>query len=160
MEDKKKLSVLQASNKRRTESKVIVLNRSLLNSTSYADLSGNDAKVLIQFMCKRQVQISPAAGKRLKRIVIVNNGQITYSYDEAESQGYSRGTFAKIIDSLVDHGFIDIAESGAGLFRSSTLYALSDRWQLWGTPVFVKSPRKKRIGQIGFKRGHPSYKKK
>lgn len=159
MEDKKKPSVRQASNKRRTESKVVVLDRLLIDSWAYADLSGNAAKVLLRFMCKRQVQVSPAAGKRPKRTVILNNGKITYSYDEAEKHGYSRGTFARIIDSLVDHGFIDIAESGAGLFRSATYYALSERWQKWNTPDFVESPRKKRTGQIGFKLGHPSYKK-
>lgn len=159
MKDKRKPSIRQAFKKRRTESRVVVLDRQLLDSRAYADLDGNSSKALIRFMCKRQVQISPAAGKRPKTVVILNNGQITYSYDEAEKHGYSRGTFVKVIDALIDHGFIDIAESGAGLFRSATFYALSDRWQKWGTPDFVALPRKKRTGQIGFKPGHLPFKK-
>jgi hypothetical protein len=87
---------------------------------------------------------------------IANNGEIVFTYKEAkEKYGISYGAFRDAIDELRDKGFVDIAESGAGLYKSANLYAISDRWRLYGTPEYEKpKPRPKGPMNRGFQKGN------
>jgi hypothetical protein len=79
---------------------------------------------------------------------------------EAERYGISCATFRDAIDLLIKVGLIDVAESGAGLRREVTRYAISERWRVHGTPEFVEKKREKRRLHYGFTKGNRSWEKK
>lgn len=139
---------------RERTSRVVVIEKRLIESQAYRELSGKAPQVLMDFMAKRQLEKKPGRDSRREEWRIINNGKITYTYEEAETWGMSRPTFVRALDNLIDHGFIDIAQTGAGLYKLCTLYALSERWKNWGTSAFVAKPRPKRKGQMGFRKGH------
>jgi len=135
--------------------KVCVIEQALLKSTAYRTLSSPTAYfVLGIFWTKRQIGKVGRSGK--KQIVILNNGEIIFAYVEAKKKySISYSTFKAAIDELREKGFIDIAESGAGLYKSANLYALSDRWRLYGTPEYVPpKPRPQKPINRGFQKGN------
>ena len=81
----------------------------------------------------------------------MNNGQITFTYAEAVKYGFPRPTFRRAIDKLVNVGLIDITYQGQGglvsdngeILGESSLYAISERWEDYGTKDFIEKPRKK-----------------
>jgi hypothetical protein len=125
----------------------------LPSSPAWRSLSKKSAEILLLFYTKRQMaQIS-----KRSPWTITNNGQITFSYKEAEDKGYRSATFRRCIDQLVEVGFIDIAGSGSGLFQVATKYAMSERWMKFGTANFIhkkRPPRPKHGQHIGFQKGH------
>jgi len=133
------------------------VSRAIITSKAYLSLKTAAAcKVLMGFLSKCQwerVQARP--GSRDKEWHIVNNGEIQFTYVEAEEKyGLSSGKFTRAIDQLVAVGFIDITKSGFGLQRDATLYAISDRWEKYGTNDFVPRERPKRIEKLGFRKGN------
>jgi len=61
----------------------------------------------------------------------------------------------RAIDTLIEHGFLDISHSGSGGKKGDkSLYAISERWKVWGTDAFtpVSRPKDTRAGR-GFKKG-------
>jgi len=68
-----------------------------------------------------------------------NNGDLSYTYKEA-SKIMHRNTYAKALNELVSHGFIDIVRSG-GLNKECNIFALSHRWKKFGTPHFEEGKR-------------------
>ena len=140
--------------------KVIVLEQSLVQSQAWFSLSGTAMIVFLIFRTKCRIdkrQSKP--GKRGP--VIINNGEIEFTYDEAETKfGIKRSRFKRAIDKLVARGFIDIAATGMGVHKVKTWYAISERWRDYGTPEFkeVKWPKPK-IANPGFKRGNTLWRK-
>jgi len=131
----------------------------MLDSPAFWDLSATAIKVLMKFMGKRQLARS-RKGSKSERWIVTNNGEIQFTYNEAVGLGISRSAFARALDELISHGFIDVAQSGVGQFKATTLYAISERWRAWGTDDFVEKsrPQKPRWkGHIGFQPGHPYY---
>lgn len=147
------------SKSKRKTSSVIVLPRELIQSPAFRDMSGTAITVYLDFRCK--LKVAPI-GNRSRRNGwnILNNGELVYTYEEAASRGISRPAFTRALDSLIDHGFLDITATGAGQYRVTTLYAMSDRWKKWGTDEFVEKPRRKKKPwnrQTGFQKGHEYY---
>ena len=68
-----------------------------------------------------------------------NNGDLSYTFQEA-SKIMHRTTYAKALNELVSHGFIDIVRSG-GLNKQCNIFALSFRWKRYGTPDFEAGKR-------------------
>ena len=132
----------------------VALERKLLKSPAYRNLSATAKTVLTDFMMKRRM-------KRLNgKWEITNNGDLQYTYGEAEKNGISRRAFSRAIDALIESGFPDIAETGAGVCRLPTKYAISKRWEKWGSDDFVTRSRSKRRrwkATHGFQKGHPYY---
>lgn len=127
-----------------TKSNNIYIERNLIKSQAFLQLTGISAKVLLFFIEKKQV--SPIGRGKKKSWVIVNNGKIVFTYDQAEKKyNISRKTFSRVISELVEYGFIDIARPGIGYARIETLYAMSDRWRKFGTNEFVAVERHTRI---------------
>jgi len=65
------------------------------------------------------------------------------------------------LDALVEGGLIDIAHSGnSGRKGDKTLYAISDRWLLFGAEDFIPAKRSKdkRQGR-GFQKGNDYWRK-
>lgn len=133
------------------------ISRAVIKSPSFLSLRIAAAcQVYLIFLTKCQwekAQIKP--GSRDKAWLLVNNGQIQFSYKEArEHYGISATRFTRAIDELVRVGLIDIAHSGFGLHKDVTLYAISERWQKYGTDEFEHRERPKRSQKIGFKCGN------
>lgn len=121
------------------------LERAMAKSPALASLRTATAiRVLLVFLGKRQMA---KAGRRgHERWTCVNNGDITFSYDEAERKyGITDGQFSRAINALRAAGFIDIEQSGAGLFKSQNTYSISERWRDYGTPDF-KPPKERPRG--------------
>lgn len=139
------------------------VSRALITSKAFLSLKIAAAcKVLMIFLSKCQVEkLRTRPGSRDREWVIVNNGEIQFTYIEAkEKYGLSSGRFTRAIDRLVAVGFIDIVKSGFGLKRDVTLYAISDRWEKYGTDEFVPMERPKRIEKLGFRKGNRYGKRK
>ena len=106
--------------------------------------------VYCDFRMKCKVQQSQRKQGGKGSWVIINNGEIEYSYSEAEKRGISRASFMRSITELVEKGFINITHSGSGGIKGDkTKYAISERWRDWGTDNFVKKtrPRDTRSGR-------------
>jgi hypothetical protein len=86
---------------------------------------------------------------------IANNGEIQFTYKEAwEKWGISSNKFTRAIDELIRVGLIDITKSGFGLRKDESRYAISDRWENFGTNEFVVKKRQKRKQNLGFTKGN------
>jgi len=126
-------------------SNIIVFEKSLLESKAYYKLSGNQIRILNRFMMKRKLKKIKVKGRKAEWI-ITNNGEIVFTYSEAEKMGMSRSTFLRAIDRLVEVGLIDITHSGNGNFKGDcSKYFISDRWMEYGMKHFKKKTRLKDI---------------
>ena len=137
-------------------SDIIVVSRDLLKAEAFRKLNGTAKTVYFDFLMKCRVKSRTLKPGRKKERVILNNGEIEYCYSEAEKRGTPGASFMRAIDTLVKCGFIDIEHSGNGGKKGDkNLYAISDRWEKWGTDAFVPAVRPKdtRSGR-GFKRGN------
>jgi len=132
----------------------------VIESPAFRDLGATAIKVFLDLLLKRKMGERRVGPKRKPQWTVLNDGQIVYPYKEAQERGISPPAFTRAIDDLVDHGFIDIRKSGAGLLKTPTLYGFSERWRDWGTNRFTERPRRKqRLWKkgIGFEPGHPFY---
>ena len=158
MAKKDKIDSLKTKQQRFMEAKRdrMFVSKRMFTSKAYMALTTATAcHVFRIFLTKCQVeQIQIRPGGREKDWIIKNNGEIQFTYKEAwEKWGISNGRFTKAIDQLVKVGLIDIAHSGFGLHKDVTLYAISDRWEKYGTDEFVHMERQKRPG-LGFRKGN------
>jgi hypothetical protein len=136
------------------KSTVIVLERRLLMSQAFRQLRTAAAhQVLMIFMSKRRVEKEKLP--RRTGWVITNNGEITFTYREAEKKcGLSPARFRNAVDELIAKGFIDIAGPGMGVYKVTTFYSISDRWRNYGTDQFVKKDRRRGLINRGFQKGN------
>jgi len=134
----------------------IWFEKQLIYSKAFAELkTANAHKALAFFFTKRQC--APTGIGRWKKWEITNNGDIVFTYKEAKKKlGIkSDQTFTNTIDELRDKGFVDIASTGMGVYKVTTLYSISDRWRLYGTPEYKKpKPRPKGPINRGFQKGN------
>ena len=125
-------------------SDIIVVQRDLLKSKVFRQLNGTAKTVYFDFLMKCRVKgRTPKEGRKKVRDIL-NNGEIEYSYSEAEKREIHTTPFMKAIDNLIKYGFIDIEHPGSGGRKGDkTLYAISDRWEKWGTDAFRHTVRAK-----------------
>ena len=130
------------------------IERRLISSRAFAALRTATAhRVLAVFWTKRKMSKTGRRGR--ERWDITNNDEITFTYREAKRMEISTTAFRNAVDELRDKGFLDIAEGGAGLYRSTNKYTLSNRWRNYGTPDYEPPrPRPKASVSIGFKKGN------
>lgn len=133
------------------------VSRAAITSAAFLSLRTAVAcQVYLIFLSKcrwEKAQIRP--GTRDKASVLANNGEIRFTYKEAETQwGIRGGKFRRAIDELLRVGLIDISHSGFGLYKDATLYSISERWRDFGTGQFVVEGRAKRDAHIGFAVGN------
>ena len=142
------------------KSTVVVVDRTLLSSRAYHDLSGTAAKVLMWFLAKRRM--TKLKSHKREPWIVANNGEITFTYKEAKSKhGLNPQAFSKAIDELVAKGFIDVERPGTGVGKVPTQFAISERWRGYGTTEFVIVKRWKRAGhRFPSGRDHPKYRKR
>lgn len=131
----------------------------MFRSKAYRSLTKTAILVLGDFMLKRQM-VEEKHKNRSSTWHIKNNGKIIYTYREAKKLGISESSFLRAIDQLIAHGFLSVAQTGAGVERAATLYALDERWKDHGTTNFKerKRPKAARWNKpIGFQKGHAKY---
>lgn len=133
----------------------IFLERELLESEALRSLTTRTAyRVFLIFYSKRKM--AKAGRKGEEDWGVANNGEIIFTYQEAKKKhGISSGAFGRAIDELIDKGFIDIAATGRGVYKVTTLYSISKRWERYATPEY-KKPKPRRKGPInrGFQKGN------
>lgn len=100
--------------------------------------------VYLDFRMKCKVQKTKAKPGRKSGWIILNDGEIEYTYSEAEGKGISRPAFKRSLKELVEKGFIDISRSGMGGPKGDkSKYAISERWRDWGTDKFKEATMEK-----------------
>jgi hypothetical protein len=144
-----------ATYKKKT-SPIIVVERKLIKSTAFLQLRGVATQVYLIFRTK--LQVSNRKDRRGKRSLPVfeNNGEIVFTYQEANNKyGISKTRFRNALDQLIEKGFIDVAQTGMGVHKVTTFYAISDRWRHYGMDSFQQAKRPKApIANPGFKKGN------
>ena len=136
---------------KRTNSHGVYVESDLINSKAFQSLNGKAVRFYLAFLQRRRF-VDKKVGKR-KRKVCTNKDEIVFTYAEGEGMGFPKSTFKRLQECLIDRGFLDIVETGAGFHN---VYSLSERWQKYGTPDFVTSTSPRR-GMVGFKKGHAPY---
>jgi hypothetical protein len=128
-------------------SRGVYLESKLFDSKAYKSLTKAQMRIFYEFMLKRRF----GKVRSEKKPIPLNNGDITFTYAEAERLGYPRPTFQRALDKLIEVGLIDITYQGIGgivtdngkIKGEPTLFAISERWQDYGADNFVKKKRKK-----------------
>jgi hypothetical protein len=141
-------------------SDIIVIERQLLKSKAFRELSKTGKTVFFDFRMRCQGKTHGRPGRK-KEFVVTNNGEIVYPYAEAEKNGIPRTSFMRALDELIVKGFIDVAWSGSGGKKGDvSKYAMSKRWRYYDTQHFEPAARPKdtRTGR-GFKPGNKEWKK-
>ena len=115
----------------------------LLKSDAFWDLTGAAPQIYMVFRMKC-VFSNRSIGKRKERI-IVNNGEITYSFREAENNhGIPKSTFLRARDQLIEVGLIEIAKDGG--CHHTTQYAISDNWRQYPDQSYKRSKSGNLVG--------------
>jgi DNA-binding PadR family transcriptional regulator len=136
--------VTSRGDEKMAKSEIIVLKRALLKSPALRSLNSTSMLVYLDFLSKRKMQKHSRRPGRKPQWYISNNGEIEYTYSEAEKKGISRPRFMRALDNLVEKGFIDITHSGSGGVKGDkSKYAISERWLDYGTDKFIKKTRPK-----------------
>ena len=128
-------------------SKNIWIEREMILSPAFHKLNGRAMEVLLLFLSRRQWEKAGRKGKWYT----TNNGEIVFPYKEAKKRfKIPKSSFARAIDKLMEHGFIDIAHLGGGLIGDCTKYSISNRWRNYGADNFIKKKRSKDKRGFGF----------
>jgi hypothetical protein len=132
------------------------VSKKLITSKAFRSLNTAAAcQVYMIFLYKCQWKPIEGARKRRKEYYLANQDEIQFSYREALGKwGIKQKKFTKALDELIRVGLIDITKSGFGLHKDCTLFAISERWEKFGTDEFVVKKRPKRKQQIGFAKGN------
>ena len=130
-----------------SKSKNIWIEREMILSPAFHKLNGRSMKVLLLFLIRRQWKQAGRKGKWCT----TNDGQIVFPYKEAKKIfKIPKSSFARAIDKLMEHGFIDIAHLGGGLIGDCTRYFISSRWKYYDTDHFIQKKRPKDTRGFGF----------
>jgi len=120
------------------------LGKDIAKSPAFRSLGKTAILVYLDFRMKCSVTKIKAKQGRKSGWLIRNNGEIIYTYAEAEEKGITRPTFKNALKELVEKGFIDISHSGMGGPKGDkSKYSISERWRDWGTEKFVKRTMEK-----------------
>ena len=133
------------------KSKVVFMERELMNSKAYLALKGISPQLLLLFFGRRKMARVGRRGKQ--KWVCTNAAEIEFTYQEAKKRfGITHSRFTRGIDDLIEKGFIDIVHQGGAYRHDKTIYALSDRWRKYGKRDFEKSKRPKDPVQRGYRK--------
>jgi len=132
------------------KNKNIWIQRKVLNSKAFCSLSSGAMLVYLHFLMKRQMG---KTSNKKDSWIIKNNGELVFTYVMAKKElGMYPSRFMRSIDKLIENGLLDIPHTGSGSRKGDyNLYAISDRWELFGKDNFVKKTRPKDTRKIGFR---------
>ena len=125
------------------KTKGIYIKRDILESAAYWHLTGAAPQVYMVFLMKRELS-DKGFGKDKARIV-VNNGEITYTYLEALNNHWiPKSNFLRARDQLIKVGLIEIVEDGG--CHHTTKYAISNNWRNYPEQTFERSKSGNLVG--------------
>lgn len=138
---------------KRSKTWAIRISYDLLHSDAYRNLKyGPAIKVLNWFYEKIRFEVDKK--KRGKdRYRMVNNGEIIFTYEEAEFRGLNSQKFFRALRELHHFGLIDVKRPGSGLKGDHTVFVLSQRWKNFGTVNFDSRdwPKSVYTGNFGYR---------
>jgi hypothetical protein len=104
----------------------------MINSKAYKKLSGSALKTLV--LCMRKVKTHHPIDRFKFHFAL--------TYPEARKQGLCDTSFCRGLKLLQQIGFIDFILPGGMRFqkKASSVYRLSQRWEKFGSPEFMKKP--------------------
>jgi hypothetical protein len=106
------------------------IERELFQSRAFLSLRGFAPQLLILFLGKRILRYTEV-GKR-KRWQCLNCQEMTMTYVKLQKKyGITNPRFSRALDDLLGKGFIEICHQGGAYQRDKSVYALSDKWQIW-----------------------------
>lgn len=115
----------------------------LIDSKAFAALTtGASVQVLVWFWQMVDYEKKRKGGESyIGRIdKMTSNGEMSFTFQEAGWRGLSSYKFAKALKQLFRYGFIDITRHGRGVGGEYTKYAISNRWQKFGTSEWQEIP--------------------
>jgi hypothetical protein len=115
--------------RRGTKIPFVAVSWEILNSKAYIDLPASAGKALPYFLGKTRSFFNDPQYHLI---------EFKFSYAEGKRLGFAPGTFSKIIQALVQVGFVDPVDKG-GLRsdgKCGNIFNLSARWRGYGTPEF------------------------
>jgi hypothetical protein len=144
-----------------SKSGVIVLDTLMVETPVWLSLSRTAMQVYLLFRTKCVIDTHGVRrGKRSLERIIVNNGEIEFTYIEAKQKyGITPGRFVRAIDELVEKGFLYISETGMGLYKMTTHYGISERWRDYEKSSFREMHRPERSIKGGFCKGNKLWQK-
>jgi hypothetical protein len=128
----------------------VYLEPELLDSAAFKGLGKWEWKVYLRFLQKRIISKPKTTKNRSAEKIVVNNGEIIFTYGEAEKMGIPRREFRDSLDGLIKLGLIDINKLGSGGWqRDATTYFISERWKRWGRSDYQQTlnPRQRNTKQ-------------
>ena len=105
----------------------------MLDSAAFRELSATGIRVLLRFLQKRTWSNYKVGGKKK---IMFNDTGLSFTYEEASELGIKNTAFYDAVKRLVELGFIDIEHQGGAYGKDYSRYALSKRWQDYGTENF------------------------
>ena len=126
------------------KSKGVYIEREIFESHAFWELNDTAFKVMIIFYLKRQ-RTKRKSNKR-DTYVTANNGQIQFTYKEAENKyDIPKSSFLRARDLLIKVGFIEIAETGG--YHHPNLYTISNNWMNYPQQNFKRSKSANLVGK-------------
>jgi hypothetical protein len=125
------MSLAKRKNKSFNRKPFVAVFWELLNSEAYRKLTASAAKALPYFLGKN--------GSSSHKEGNEYSGTFELSYGEAKRYGFATRTFSRVIQELVEKGFVDPAGYGGlrGFCKSFNKFKISDRWKQYGTKHFI-----------------------
>ena len=122
----------------------LLINKEMIRSCAFRSLTGFAKQLLLEIHTRLKVD-KFKGNKRTgtsDRYIEKNNGEIEMSFKSIRrtcgnpNKKTSSDTIGSAFDQLCSHGFIEIAELGFAVKRTSHKIAITKNWKLWGTPEF------------------------
>ena len=121
----------------------IYIERDILESDAYWDLTGAAPQVYMVFLMKRILSDKPFGKNKVR--LIANNGEIIYTFKEAfKNHRIPKSNFLRARDQLIKVGLIEIADDGG--CHHTTKYAISNNWQNYPEQTFERSKSGNLVG--------------
>jgi len=119
--------------KKRSKNWAIRKGFDLLHSEAYLSVKYAPAYMVLDWFLEKRKVIRHKKRRGKDRFEVVNNGEISFTYEDARCRGLSDQQFSWALKKLHAVGFIDVTEHGTGMMGSYTKFALSERWRDYGT---------------------------
>lgn len=123
----------------------LIISKEMIRSPAFRDLTGFAKQLLFEIHLRLTID-KLKANKRIgtsDQFLAKNNGEIVMSSTSirktcgSPTKKTSSDTIGSAFDQLCSHGFIEIAELGFAVKRTSHKVALTTNWREWGTPGFT-----------------------
>ena len=107
----------------------VAIRKEILTSKAYITLSPTARSMLPYFLWKVKLPFTDPT---------YLHADFIFTYSEAEKYGCSKRTFFRVLEDLMEHGFIDPIRKGGrnGGRDTASIFRLSKRWEKYGTFEF------------------------